>query len=38
MHPLAAQITTPAVANSTWIWVLLAFIAGMWFMNRIGRR
>jgi hypothetical protein len=38
MHDLAATVTTPAIAASTWILVLVAFIAGMWFMNRIGRR
>ncbi len=38
MHYLAATVTTPTIAGSTWIWVLLAFIAGMWFMTKIGRR
>ena len=38
MHLLAATVTTPAIATSTWIWVLIAFIAGMWFQNRISRR
>ncbi len=35
---LAATVHTPAIASSTWVWVLLAFIAGMWFMTKIGRR
>jgi hypothetical protein len=38
MHNLAATVHTPAIAGSTWIFVLLAFIAGMWFMTKIGRR
>ena len=38
MHLLAATVHTPAVATSTTIWVLVAFIAGMWFQNRISRR
>ena len=38
MHYLAATVHTPAIATSTWILVLVAFIAGMWFQNRISRR